>query len=406
MTIDVLTAGRPVTGIRLAASAANIKKNSQADLVIIEAAAGSTVAAVFTQNKFCAAPVQLAKQNLMASDNAKAVYCLINSGNANAGTGSEGLRNAGKSCMALAQQASVGEANVLPFSTGVIGEQLAVEKIECALPDLFAALADDGWIAAAQGIMTTDTCAKVASLQFTVADNIYVVTGIAKGAGMIKPNMATMLSFIATDIAVEQSALQSVLAAATARTFNRITVDGDTSTNDACVLLATGAGAEKPLQQSDAALEIFSAAVEQVCLDLAQQIVKDAEGATKFVTVHVSGGASAADCEAIAYTVAESPLVKTALYASDPNWGRILAAIGRAPVDVLEVESVRLFIDEVLIAEHGAVAASYDEARASEVMQQAEFTVRIELGAGEQSCTVWTSDLSHDYVTINAEYRS
>ncbi len=406
MSIDFLAAGTPVAGVRLAAAAANIKKNSQADLVIIAAEAGSTVAAVFTQNKFCAAPVQLAKKNLAACANTEAVYCLINSGNANAGTGSEGLRNAGLSCAALARQASVGEANVLPFSTGVIGEQLAVDKIERAVPDLFAALVEDGWTAAAQGIMTTDTRAKLASRQFTIADTNYVVTGIAKGAGMIKPNMATMLSFIATDIAVEQSVLQAVLAAATAQTFNRITVDGDTSTNDACVLLATGAAAKKSLQQSDAELAVFSAAVEQVCLDLAQQIVKDAEGATKFVTVEVVGGASAADCEAIAYTVAESPLVKTALYASDPNWGRILAAIGRAPVAELDVDNVRLFIDQVLIAEQGAVAASYDEARASEVMQQAEFTVRIELGAGEQSCTVWTSDFSHDYVTINAEYRS
>lgn len=254
--------------------------------------------------------------------------------------------------------------------------------------------------------MTTDTREKIASRQFTIADSTYVVTGIAKGAGMIKPNMATMLSFIATDIAVEQSALQAVLASAAAHTFNRITVDGDTSTNDACVLLATGVAAHKPLQQGDAELEIVNAAVEQVCLDLAQQIVKDAEGATKFVTVHVTGGASAADCEAIAYTVAESPLVKTALYASDPNWGRILAAIGRAPVAELDVANVRLSIDDVLIAEHGAVAAAYNEARASAVMQQAEFSVRIELGAGEQSCTVWTSDLSHDYITINAEYRT
>ncbi len=406
MTIDTTAAGRPVPGIRLAAGAAAIKNNEQLDLVVIEAAAGSTVAAVFTQNRFCAAPVQLARHHLAVCDNAQAVYCLINSGNANAGTGGAGLRNAGLSCAALARQAGVGEANVLPFSTGVIGEQLAVEKIQHAVPELFADLKEDAWEAAAQGVMTTDTRAKIASRHFTIADNHYVITGIAKGAGMIKPNMATMLSFIATDLAVEQTVLQSVLATATAGTFNRITVDGDTSTNDACVLLATGASGGDTLQDGAAQLAIFSAAAEQVCLDLAQQVVKDAEGATKFVTVQVSGGASEADCEAIAYTVAESPLVKTALYASDPNWGRILAAIGRAPVAELAVDKVRLFIDEVLIAEQGAVAKSYDEARAAEAMRQAEFTIRIELGVGAASFTLWTSDLSHDYIRINAEYRT
>lgn len=406
MAIDVLAAGKPVPGVRLAAAAAGIKKNAQLDLVVIEASAGSTVAAVFTQNKFCAAPVQLARQHLAAADNTQAIYCLINSGNANAGTGTEGLHNASLSCAALAQQAGIGEANVLPFSTGVIGEQLAVEKIQRTVPDMFAELKEDAWEAAAQGMMTTDTCAKIASRQFSVDDNTYVVTGIAKGAGMIKPNMATMLSFMATDLAVEQSTLQSVLADATTRTFNRITVDGDTSTNDACVLLATGANGGQQLQNSDAQLEVFSAAVEQLCLDLAQQIVRDAEGASKFVTVQVLGGNSESDCEAIAYTVAESPLVKTAFYASDPNWGRILAAIGRAPVAELDVDKVRLFIDDILIAEQGAVAKSYDESLASEVMQKTEFTVRIELGAGEESFALWTSDLSHEYVTINAEYRT
>ncbi|MGI9287899.1 MAG: bifunctional glutamate N-acetyltransferase/amino-acid acetyltransferase ArgJ [Pseudomonadales bacterium] len=406
MAIDVLAAGKPVPGIRLAAAAVGIKKNAGLDLVVIEASAGSTVAAVFTQNKFCAAPVLLARQHLTAADNANAVYCLINSGNANAGTGREGLHNASLSCAALAKLASVNEANVLPFSTGVIGEQLAVEKIQRIVPDMFAELKENAWEAAAQAVMTTDTRAKIASRQFTIASNTFVVTGIAKGAGMIRPNMATMLSFIATDLAVEQSVLQSVLAGATKRTFNRITVDGDTSTNDACVLFATGANVSQQLQKSDTQLEIFSGAVEQVCLDLAQQIVRDAEGATKFVTVQVLGGNSESDCEAIAYTVAESPLVKTALYASDPNWGRILAAIGRAPVTKLDVDKVRLSIDDVLIAEQGAVAKSYDEALASEVMRQTEFTVRIELGAGEASFALWTSDLSHDYVTINADYRT
>ncbi len=389
-----------VAGVRLGTASAGIKKPGRKDLVVMALAPQSSVAGVFTRNAFCAAPVQVAKEYL-AMDATR--YLVINTGNANAGTGAEGIANARRVCAALAQMEGVSASAVLPFSTGVIGEQLPVEPILSALPDACAALTEDGWRAAALGIMTTDTRPKGASTALLIAGQPVTVTGIAKGAGMIKPDMATMLGFIATDAQVAPALLQQVLERAAAKSFNRITIDGDTSTNDALMLLATGQGAARIDAHNLAA---FQQAVEDVCVQLAQAIVRDGEGATKFVTVTVESGATPAECLAVAYTIAESPLVKTALFASDPNWGRILAAIGRAGVVDLAVDQVRVWLDDVLIAELGGRAASYTEAAGQAVMDRDELTIRVELQRGACLETVWTSDLSHEYIRVNAEYRS
>ncbi len=389
-----------VAGLRLGTASAGIKKPGRKDLVVMALAPQSSVAGVFTRNAFCAAPVQVAKEYL-AMDTTR--YLVINTGNANAGTGAEGIANARQVCAALAQMEGVSASAVLPFSTGVIGEQLPVEPILSALPDACAALTEDGWRAAALGIMTTDTRPKGASTTLLIAGQPVTVTGIAKGAGMIKPDMATMLGFIATDAQVPRALLQQVLERAAAKSFNRITIDGDTSTNDALILLATGQGAARIDAHNLAA---FQQAVEDVCVQLAQAIVRDGEGATKFVTVTVESGATPAECLAVAYTIAESPLVKTALFASDPNWGRILAAIGRAGVVDLDVGQVRVWLDDVLIAEQGGRAASYTEAAGQAVMDREELTIRVELQRGACLETVWTSDLSHEYIRVNAEYRS
>ncbi len=389
-----------VAGVRLGTASAGIKTPGRRDLVVMALAPQSTVAGVFTRNGFCAAPVQVAKEHL-ATEATR--YLLINTGNANAGTGAEGIANARRTCAALAQLQGVSAPAVLPFSTGVIGEQLPVERILSALPDACEALAEDGWRGAALGIMTTDTRPKGASTSVVIDGEPVTVTGIAKGAGMIRPDMATMLGFIATDVQVPQPLLQQVLERAVAKSFNRITIDGDTSTNDALMLLATGQGAVRIDTHNLAA---FEQAVEDVCVQLAQAIVRDGEGATKFVTVTVEGGATSAESLAIAYTIAESPLVKTALFASDPNWGRILAAIGRAGVADLDVGRVRVWLDDVLIAELGGRAASYTEAAGQAVMDREEITIKVELQRGACAETVWTCDLSHEYVRINAEYRS
>lgn len=393
----------PVPGFELGIASAGIKRPGRKDVVVMRCAEGSSVAGVFTLNAFCAAPVILARKRVLGSVR----YLLTNTGNANAGTGEPGLQNARRSCASLAQLAGVEEGAVLPFSTGVIGEPLPVEKIEGALQAALDDLDADHWAQAASGIMTTDTLPKGASRQF-VHDGVTVtVTGISKGAGMIKPNMATMLGYIATDAKVSQAVLQDLLRDAANKSFNRITIDGDTSTNDCCMLIATGqAPLEEITQASGALFAALKQAVFDVCMEVAQAIVRDGEGATKFVTVQVNGGATYQECLDVGYAVAHSPLIKTALFASDPNWGRILAAVGRAGVAQLDVNLIDVFLGEVCIASHGCRAASYTEEQGAAVMAQAEITIRIELGRGTCSETIWTTDLSHEYVKINAEYRT
>jgi glutamate N-acetyltransferase/amino-acid N-acetyltransferase len=395
-----------VPGVRLATVSAGIKTAGRQDLVLIEVAPGTRCAAVFTRNVFCAAPVTVAREHLQASAY-QPRYLLINTGNANAGTGAAGIAAARTSAGAVAAVTGVSADCVLPFSTGVIGEPLPVHKLEQAIPTAFAALTADGWLAAAQGILTTDTRPKALSVHFHCDGRDYVVTGIAKGAGMIRPNMATMLAYIATDAAVEQALLQQMLAELTELSFNRITVDGDTSTNDACLLLATGKAGNTPV--SDPASDLYLAlrdAVEEVCIALAHGIVRDGEGASKFVTVRVTGGRNEAECLDVAFTIAHSPLVKTALFASDPNWGRLLAAIGRSGVPELQVDLVSLYLNEVLIAEGGCRAASYTEAQGVAAMAPEDIVIRVELNRGDAEVAVWTTDFSYDYVRINAEYRS
>ena len=395
-----------VPGVRLGTISAGIKTAGRKDLVLIEVAENTQCAAVFTRNAFCAAPVTVARENLHSCAH-QPRYLLINTGNANAGTGSAGIEAARTSVQTVASAAGVDVSTVLPFSTGVIGEPLPVERLTQAVPAAFNALSAEGWAAAAEGILTTDTRPKAHSVRFSCDNQDHVVTGIAKGSGMICPNMATMLAFIATDMAVEKTLLQALLAQLTDRSFNRITVDGDTSTNDACVLLATGEAGNTPV--NDAHCDLYHAlhnAVEEVCISLAHSIVRDGEGASKFVTVQINGGLSEAECLEVAFTIAHSPLVKTALFASDPNWGRLLMAIGRADIPKLDVESVRLYLNEVLIAEGGCRAASYTEEQGVIAMAPEEIVIRVELGRGAATAAVWTTDFSYDYVRINAEYRS
>ena len=394
----------PVTGVRIGIAEAYIRYKNRRDLVVFELTPQATTAAVFTTNAFCAAPVHVARAN-MATTSAR--YLVINTGNANAGTGTTGMSNAQRSCAALAELADVAPAAVLPFSTGVIGEQLPIAKLEAGLPAALAALETDNWVAAASGIMTTDTLPKGASEQFTVDGITYTITGISKGAGMIRPNMATMLAYVATDAAVDSAFLQTMLRDVTEQSFNRITIDGDTSTNDACVLIATGAAGNTVLNSKEHSLFApFYAALQRTFLRLAQLIVRDGEGATKFMTVRVEGGANTQECCDVAYAVAHSPLIKTAFFASDPNWGRILAAIGRSGVPNLDVSKINVYLDDVCICEDGGAAASYREELGSAVMKQSEITIRIVLGRGDATDTVWTCDLSYDYVKINADYRS
>ncbi|ACO77561.1 bifunctional ornithine acetyltransferase/N-acetylglutamate synthase protein [Azotobacter vinelandii CA] len=393
----------PVPGFELGIASAGIKRPGRKDVVVMRCTEGSTVAGVFTLNAFCAAPVVLAKQRVQGSVR----YLLTNTGNANAGTGEPGLLAAARTCARLAELAGVDESAVLPFSTGVIGEPLPVEKIEAALPAALADLASDNWAAAAEGIMTTDTLPKGASCQFVHDGVTITVTGISKGAGMIRPNMATMLGYIATDAKVAQPVLQDLLRDAANKSFNRITIDGDTSTNDCCMLVATGRAALPEIRAAEG--ELFARlkrAVFEVSMELAQAIVRDGEGATKFVTVQVNGGATHQECLDVGYAVAHSPLIKTALFASDPNWGRILAAVGRAGVPQLDVSRIDVFLGDVCIARQGGRAATYTEEQGAAVMAEPEIGIRIELGRGDCSETIWTTDLSHDYVKINAEYRT
>lgn len=364
--------------------------------------AGSTCAAVFTRNEFCAAPVIVAREHLGTTTPS---CFIVNTGNANAGTGASGLADARACCVAAAGLAGIAPEAVLPFSTGVIGEPLAVDRLIAGLPDAFARLSEAGWAEAATGILTTDTVPKGAARRIEIDGHAVTVTGIAKGSGMIRPDMATMLAFIATDAAIDSSGLQQCLSSAVERSFNRITVDGDTSTNDACILVATGK-APPPRIADDAHLALLGEAVTAVCIELAQAIVRDGEGATRFVTVTVEQGADRRECLQVAYTIAHSPLVKTALFAGDPNWGRILAAVGRAGIGGLEIDRVQLYLDDVCIVRNGGRAADYKEAEGERVLARSEFEIRVVLGRGESREQVWTCDLSYDYVRINAEYRT
>ncbi len=423
----------PVAGVRLGVAQAGIKKPNKDDVTLIELAAGSTTAGVFTQNAFCAAPVHVAKEHLEKCGH-QPRYWVINTGNANAGTGSAGMAASRMTCTAVAEACGQSSEDVLPFSTGVIGELLPAQKIADAVSDAKAELSEDGWQRAASAILTTDTRPKLASRRIQLDGKWVTITGMSKGAGMICPNMATMLAFIATDAAIEPPVLNALLKDAVDASFNRITVDGDTSTNDAAVIAATGMSgvsiaAVTADGASDAAIDtnteteaeidsdagigrdgstysVFNEALTDLCIELAQAIVRDGEGATKFVEVSVIGGRDSAECDAVAYTIAHSPLVKTALFASDPNWGRLLAAIGRAGLEGLVVDDVALFLNDVLIAENGARAESYTEEAGAAAMQASELLIRVELNRGKAATAIWTTDLSYNYVKINAEYRT
>ena len=393
-----------VAGVTLGVAQAGIRKTGRKDLLVIRLEDGARVAGVFTRNRFCAAPVIVAREHLAHG----AVRALVvNTGNANAGTGDPGLAAARATCEALGELISCPASSVLPFSTGVIMEPLPVDRIAAGLPLCLAQLRGDNWADAAEAIMTTDTMPKAASGRFQVGAREVTVTGIAKGAGMIRPNMATMLGFVATDAAVSEALLREAVAYAADRSFNCITVDGDTSTNDSFILAATGhVGMEEIDDAASAEYLQFRDAVTEVSMRLAQAIVRDGEGATKFITVTVEGGRDEAECRQVAYSIAHSPLVKTAFFASDPNLGRILAAVGYAGIEDLDVGRVDLYLDDVLVAKDGGRYAGYQEADGQRVMKQSEITVRVKLARGAAAATVWTCDLSHDYVSINADYRS
>ena len=392
----------PVKGIKTASLSAGIKSSGSDDLVLFEIAEASQTSVVFTQNAFCAAPVLVAKKHLQT---VSPKYLLINSGNANAGTGQPGLDAAESCCKILAEQTGAHVTEILPFSTGVIGEHLPVEKFSAAVPQIVKLLAEDNWFNAGRGIMTTDTILKGISKQISIANKTVTITGIAKGSGMIHPNMATMLGFIATDAGMPGKLLDECLSRSVERSFNSITVDGDTSTNDACVLIATGQSGIEFSNESEVDFKIFEDALVEVFETLAQAIIRDAEGATKFVSLKVLNASHQSDAKKVAYTIALSPLVKTALFASDPNWGRILAAVGRSGVS-LDIDKIEIYLDDVCIVRHGGRSDSYTEEQGQAVMSQDEITITVDLKQGAESALVWTSDLSYDYVKINAEYRT
>jgi glutamate N-acetyltransferase/amino-acid N-acetyltransferase len=396
----------PVAGFRLGVTRAHVRKPDRRDLVIMEAAKGSTVAGAFTTNAFCAAPVQVCRLHLRQEGGDQPWYLVTNTGFANAGTGEAGMQDCLDVCAALADKTRVAVARVLPFSTGVIGERLPVDRVVAGLPAALEALDENGWQEAALGIMTTDTRPKGASLRVVLSGGAVHITGIAKGAGMIRPDMATMLSYVATDAAIATPLLQSLIRDAVAVSFNCATVDGDTSTNDSCVLVATGASGVTVDPDNVADKELFRTALTDVLVQLAHAVVRDGEGATKFVTINVEGARSLAEARDVAFSIAHSPLVKTALFASDPNWGRILAAAGRAGVQSFDVNLVSLYLDDVLVAEQGGLSPGYRESQGAAVMAQEEFTIRLVLGRGDASVKVWTTDFSYDYVKINADYRS
>lgn len=397
-----------IPGMSLATTACGIKSNGKDDLVLIKINKGATCAATFTKNSFCAAPVTVAKQHL-TKPAPRAL--LINSGNANAGTGEQGMQDALQSCSWLAEKIDCNKEEILPFSTGVIGEPLPMAVIEQGIQALTEKLlsdkaSPDQWLAAAHGIMTTDTVAKAVSKQVTIDGEAITITGIAKGSGMICPNMATMLAFIGTDAKVDNSYLQRCLELAVAGSFNSITVDGDTSTNDACVLVATGHSDISEINADSKDAELFLNAVSEVCVHLAQTVIRDGEGATKFVEVNVKSAASIDEARDVAYAIAHSLLVKTALFASDPNWGRILAAVGRAGIEDIVLDDVSIYLDDVCIVSNGSRDASYTEEKGQKVMNQSEISINVNLNRGDFQATIWTTDLSHEYVTINSEYRT
>jgi glutamate N-acetyltransferase/amino-acid N-acetyltransferase len=400
----------PVAGVTLGIAEANIKREKRKDLLVMQLCEGARIAGVFTRNRFCAAPVTIARDHLAqaavtGSGGIRAL--LVNTGNANAGTGEQGVRDARTCCAALAGLLGCKAAQVLPFSTGVIMEPLPVNKIAAGLPAAVTNMRPDNWFEAAHAIMTTDIVAKAASRQVVIDGVTVTITGIAKGSGMIHPNMATMLGYIATDAAIAQPLLQSMVRKAADRSFNCITVDGDTSTNDALMLIATGKSALPEVKSAAShAGRALQSAITEVAKQLAQAIVRDGEGATKFITVLIEGGRNEAECKKIGYAIAHSPLVKTAFFASDPNLGRILAAIGYAGVDDLDVDSLKLYLDEVLVAENGGRATSYREEDGQRVMRQSDITIRVVLDRGAAHATLWTCDFSYDYVKINASYRS
>ena len=392
----------PVAGFRLGTIEAGVRYQGRRDLVVMELCEGAELAAVFTRNAFCAAPVTLCREHLAQ---AAPRYLMTNTGNANAGTGQPGYQAALECCAAMAEVAACRPQQVLPFSTGVIGEPLPVQRITSGLPGAYQRLSEEGWEDAAWGIMTTDTVPKGVSVQLDFGGSLVTITGIAKGSGMIRPDMATMLAYVASDAKLSSELLQACLEQAVNASFNRITVDGDTSTNDSCVLVATGrSGVEFEADSDD--YRRFAAAVREVCEQLAQAIIRDGEGATKLITIDVLGARDEEEAQQVAYTVAHSPLVKTAFFASDPNWGRILAAVGRAGVQDLDLEALTIHLGDVCIVSQGGRDAGYQEARGQAVMDQEEIPIRIDLKRGEASTRVWTCDFSYDYVKINAEYRS
>jgi glutamate N-acetyltransferase/amino-acid N-acetyltransferase len=391
-----------VRGLRVGAVSLGVRRQLRDDLVIFELAPGATTAATFTRNAFCAAPVHVSREHHAA---AATRYLVINAGNANAGTGAAGRSAARRVCELVAGAGGCAANEVLPFSTGVIGPVLDTAPFESAVPIAIAKLSADAWLPASKAILTTDIVAKGASCTYKINGREHVVTGIAKGSGMICPNMATMLAFVATDARVAPQLLQQLLSEAIDESFNCITVDGDTSTNDSCVLVATGAG-ESICAAAQSDVEALREALVKVCTFLAHAVVRDGEGASKFITVEVSGGRDREECREVAYTVAHSPLVKTAMFASDANWGRILAAVGRSPVAELDVDLITMYLGDVMIVERGGPAVGYREEAGAEVMAREEIKVRIELGRGSAEARVWTCDFSHDYVSINADYRS
>jgi glutamate N-acetyltransferase/amino-acid N-acetyltransferase len=394
----------PVKGVQVAACSADIYKTNRKDLALISFGRNSNCAAVFTQNAFCAAPVVIAKDHIQKG---KSAYCLINSGNANAGLGAQGIEAVMEVCQHLANHTDSSVESILPFSTGVIAEPLPVDKIKEAIPALLGNLKADAWLDVADAIISTDTIAKGISKRIKLADGEITITGIAKGSGMIRPDMATMLAFIATDADISENLVQSILTEAVEVSFNCINVDGDTSTNDACFLLATGESDVAEISSFDEGTGLlFKHALLEICVYLAQAIVRDGEGASKFITISVMDGASEAECREVALTVANSPLVKTAFFASDPNWGRILAAIGRTTLPDLDIKEISISLNDVNIVESGERAENYTEAEGQRIMQQEEITIFISLGRGNASAVIWTCDLSHEYVRINSEYRS
>jgi glutamate N-acetyltransferase/amino-acid N-acetyltransferase len=394
-----------VPGVRIGVTEAGVRKANRKDLTVVLIDEGAAVGGVFTQNRFCAAPVQVCRDHLKADHGIRAM--VINTGNANAGTGEDGLARTRTVCVALARHLNISPEQILPFSTGVIMEPLPVDRIEAGLQAALADAAAGHWARAAEGIMTTDTVPKAFSERVLIGGATVTITGISKGAGMIRPNMATMLGFMATDAKIDASLIQPLALQLADASFNRVTIDGDTSTNDSFVVIATQKAGNQSITSLDSADgQVLVAGMQNVARQLAQAIVRDGEGATKFITIRVEGGKNSAECRQVAYAVAHSPLVKTAFFASDPNLGRILAAVGYAGIDDLDQTGIDLYLDDVHVAVHGGRAPDYREEDGQRVMKQSEITVRIGLGRGDASDTVWTCDLSHDYVSINADYRS